>query len=395
MGTPAEHSLLGAVIMDQYQIEHVTDRVNGNDFSNPSQGKVFDAIVNMHSMGEHIDQITVSNKIVAEGIRVQPADVFEWVDPTMVYPYAATEYADAVRSDAIRRGITEAAQMSRDMLGRGNAPTTVASDIARMLNALVDGSVSGRMVPKSLAEILDVEDTYDWVIEGLLERHDRLVITGPEGGGKSMLSRQLAILPAAGIHPMKFTPIDPISVLVVDAENTERQWRRAATWMANRAREHGARDPRGFVNIVAGRRIDITSGADLGQIHRMIDRFNPDLIYIGPLYKLVPHAINTDDDAAPLITALDSLREREVALLMEAHAGHATTFGGERNMRPRGSSALLGWPEFGMGLSPTMNELGEPDNRVMELVKWRGDREERDWPKAIIRGYSWPWEPHE
>jgi RecA-family ATPase len=264
----------------------------------------------------------------------------------------------------------------------------VASEAMRALGSLIDGSVNGRMMPKSLGEVLDVEDEYDWIIDGLLERHDRLVITGPEGGGKSTLVRQLVILPAAGLHPLYFTPMEPISALIVDAENTERQWRRAATWMANRAREAGARDPREFVHIVAGRRIDITSGTDLGQIHRMIDRYEPDLVYIGPLYKLVPNAITNDDDAAPLITALDSLRERGVALVMEAHAGHAKSLGGERDLRPRGSSALLGWPEFGMGIQPIEGEQG-----FASLVRWRGDRESRSWPTTIKRGLSWPWEP--
>ena len=73
------------------------------------------------------------------------------------------------------------------------------------------------------------------------------------------------------------------------------------------------------------------------------------------------------DDAAPLILALDAIRDRGLCLLMEAHAGHAKGANGTRDLRPRGSSALLGWPEFGFGLDPH-----ETDNNAAWWSAWRG-----------------------
>lgn len=389
-GSLAERNLLGAIILAPNQLAVVLEQVTNEDFTDGRLGQAFDIIATMAAMDEPIDPITVANRIIDAGIRLGPEEALEWPNAD-VLTYAATEYAEAVRTDSLRRGIVRAADVARERLSSGEAPAIVATDMTSALTRLVDGSVSGRMTPKSLRDILDVEDEEpDWVIEDLLERHDRLVITGPEGGGKSTLVRQLVILSAAGWHPLWFRPMFPVEALVVDAENTERQWRRAVSWMSKNAMNEGQRDPAEHVHIMAGKRIDITAGSDLGQIHRMIDRYNPDIVYIGPLYKLVPHAINNDDDAAPLITALDSLRERGVALVMEAHAGHATKFGGERDLRPRGSSALLGWPEFGFGIQP----LEEQPN-VANLVRWRGDREERHWPRSIARGHSWPWEPYD
>jgi hypothetical protein len=107
---------------------------------------------------------------------------------------------------------------------------------------------------------------------------------------------------------------------------------------------------------------------------------------IGPLYKLIPRAINSDDDAAPMLTALGSLRARGLALVMEAHAGHATTAGGQRDLRPRGSSALMGWAESGLGIA-----LDRDESNQARLVRWRGDRDQRDWPRDIVRGGEWPW----
>ncbi|MFJ3381930.1 AAA family ATPase [Curtobacterium sp. NPDC090217] len=244
--------------------------------------------------------------------------------------------------------------------------------------------------PKYLEDILTITDTQDWLVPDLLERRDRLILTGGEGAGKSYFSRQIAIAAAAGVHPFNGYQIDPIRVLAIDAENSEVQWARNARYVTNMARQHGTADPGKQVLVSAGTRLDLTRQADLDQVHRLMDQHKPDLVYIGPLYKLLAKAINSDDDAAPLIVALDGLRERGVALVMEAHAGHGKSLGGERDLRPRGSSALLGWPEFGLGLRPI-----EDDDSMISVIKWRGDRDERNWPKHLRRGQAgeMPWMP--
>jgi replicative DNA helicase len=134
----------------------------------------------------------------------------------------------------------------------------------------------------------------------------------------------------------------------------------------------------------------LTRDAHLGQVHRLIDEFEPDVLFVGPLYRLTSRAINSDDDAAPLLSALDTLRDRGVALVMEAHAGHAVSSGGDREMRPRGSAALMGWPEFGMGIRQS-----KVDPSTFDLVRWRGDRDQRNWPRFMKRGGVWSWTPTE
>src|SRR5690606_10318642 len=182
----------------------------------------------------------------------------------------------------------------------------------------------------------------------------------------------------------------PVKVLFVDAENSEKQWRRRVRPLVKKAAQHGAVDPRFAMHVRTVPRLDITNEKDLGWVHRLIDEYTPDMLVIGPLYKLSPKAIQTDDDAAPLIAALDGLRARGCALVMEAHAGHGKGGDGERDLRPRGSSALLGWPEFGLGirLDKTTENSGAPE---ADVVRWRGDRDERAWPERIRRGGEWPW----
>jgi replicative DNA helicase len=227
------------------------------------------------------------------------------------------------------------------------------------------------------------EDPYDWVIPNLLERMDRLILTGEEGLGKSVFLRQLALMGAAGIHPFTRAPMKPIKAHIIDLENTRRHVKRQLRGMWMQAKIQG-QDPSDRVAIdCRPQGIDICRDADLSWVNQCLDATQPDLLIIGPLYKLAPRALQTDDHVAPVMAAIDSIRARGIAIAMEAHAGHGAK-NDERNMRPRGSAALMGWPEFGYGLR--WNEIGNVD-----LVAWRGDRDERNWPPQIRRGGQWPW----
>lgn len=251
--------------------------------------------------------------------------------------------------------------------------------------------ISEKLSPKPLDEILSMDTSHDWLVPGLLERRDRFVLTGTEGMGKSHMLRQICVTTASGLHPFTLGRfVDPVKVLVVDAENSEKQWARGARYITDLAARKGQVDPRSNIVVSAGVRLDFTLQSNINEIHKLLDEHDPDILYIGPLYKLVPKAINTDDDAAPVIAALDSFRERGVTMLMEAHAGHTKLTDGKRDLRPRGSAALLGWPEFGFGIQPDVANPG-----FAELVRWRGEREEREWPSTLYKGKpgELPWEP--
>jgi replicative DNA helicase len=387
IGLQAERNLLIAVITAPRQYRFTEGLVSRHDFMDDRLGIIYEQIGHMVAKGLTVGFVEVVDRFPEWGVRnLDFAELISWDDGT-VYSHGAAEYARHVRSESLRRVAANIGRVlveeSRDA---GIAPADILTKGRGALESALDNASSGLLQAVSLSQILEGQDSYDWVVPGLLERQDRLILTGSEGTGKSTFSRQLCVLSAAGLHPTKFTPIDPVKVLVVDAENTEKQWRRASRWMARRAKEMGVVDPTERVMVAAGKRIDVTRGSHLGEIHRLVDLHKPDMLYIGPLYKITSGAIMTDDDAAPLLVALDSLRERGLTLLMEAHAAKGASES-VREWRPRGSAALMGWPEFGLGLSK-LNEGGD-----VELVRWRGDRDEREWPTFMRRGYDWPWEP--
>jgi len=397
-GTVAERNLLASVLANARVYKMTEGLVNRSDFTDDRMGIMYEQIGGMIAQGQAVGYVEVVDRFPEWGIRgLGFEDVISWETPDL-YTHGATAYARTVRADSLRRSASEVGQLliaqSRDA---GIEPAELLTAARGQIDTVIDGAASGKLEARSIGDVLAETDTYDWVVPDLLERGDRLILTGFEGAGKSTLVRQMCVMSAAGLHPLhrqvdistgRKSPelMQPARVLVVDAENSERQWRRAVRSMVRFAGQEGAVDPATELMLVAGHRIDITRGVHLGEIHRLIDRHKPDILAIGPLYKITHGAIQTDDDAAPLLVALDSLRERGVTLLMEAHAskgdGQST-----RDLRPRGSAALMGWPEFGIGLAP----LGD-DKGGVEMKRWRGDRDQRAWPQFLERGYDWPWE---
>ncbi|SET51154.1 ATP-binding protein [Nonomuraea wenchangensis] len=251
-----------------------------------------------------------------------------------------------------------------------------------------------------LWEFISVDDTdYDWVVPNLLERGDRLVWTGFEGLGKSMAIRQMAVMVAAGLHPFKWTDIPPMRVLLIDCENSEQQSRRKFRPLAACSIKFGHRVPDGALRLIhrpAG--IDVLRADDAAWLLERVTAHKPDLLFIGPFYRLHAGNINDEDAARKTVAVLDQARVLgDCAMVIEAHAGHGGQGeqGKNRSVRPVGSSLLLRWPEFGFGIAPDDPDMRDGERcRTVAVKAWRGARDDRDWPTRLTYGGegSWPWQ---
>jgi replicative DNA helicase len=274
---------------------------------------------------------------------------------------------------------------------------TVLEDLSAVASPLAEQS------PPTLADLLASTSEYDWVVPGLLERMDRLVLTGDEGFGKSELVAQVLCCLAAGIHPFTSEEIlggeDAIRVTIMDCENSRTQSRRRYRRMVGLVDSSRAAnslppvvwDKRLFIDFAPGG-LDLLKGGDFVRLERFVAATAPDVLAVGPLYKLHRADLNNEEVARELVGKLDSLRERYgVAIITEAHAGNSKDSDGKRYMRPRGSSLLLGWPEFGYGLR---RDKDDPEQKA-DVISWRGARDERSWPEDLVKGHSGmlPWLP--
>lgn len=370
----AELAVLACCLQSRVARDEAKKHLTGLDFYNPQHEKIWDAMSALDRKGATVDPASLMSALTGKA----EAGLLPTILTYPAVPAAVGEHARVVRSWGTKRRLMEEAQhVFQVALNPDYDAETIASEIATRFTRVRDSGITDDVQSITLGELLEgKDDEPEWLIPGLLERRDRLILTGEEGLGKSYLLRQIAIMASAGLHPFDSRQkIRPVKVMIIDCENTESQVRRKARGIATYAAQYGEGDPR-MVNLLCSSRIDITRDRDLARIHYELDACQPELVVIGPLYRLSNKAIQSDDEAAPLLAALDTIRDRGCALLVEAHAGHGVGKGGQRELRPRGSSALLGWPEFGYGMRAVASGIAD-------FAAWRGDRDERDWPSRI------------
>jgi hypothetical protein len=304
-----------------------------------------------------------------------------------VTPAAAEQYARAVTTTAQLRGAQQAVARAAQRLATV-APEDLSAALYEAMSDLEQATGGGHDLAGMIRGPDDVEldvflhaapADHDWCVPGLIERGDRVILTGPEGGGKSTLQRQLGVQVASGIHP--FDPeiqFEPVRVCLLDLENSARQVARALRPLRLAA---GDRSSGGMIIAVRPEGLDLTTG-DGAWLDRLVADTRPDLLIAGPLYKLAAGDPTEEEPAKIVAGWLDKIRATYgCAVLLEAHSPHATGRG-RRPERPYGASLWLRWPEFGLHLSTDG-----------DLRHWRGPRDERDWPAKLQRGGTWPWTP--
>jgi hypothetical protein len=250
---------------------------------------------------------------------------------------------------------------------------------------------TGRLVQwASFVDEVD-DETYEWVIPGVLERQDRVIVVAAEGVGKTMLARQVALCAAAGVHPFTYSPMPPVATLTVDLENPARIIRRMSTSIVGAATRYSkGRGPRDAHLLIRPAGMDLLNPADRVSLEEAIERTEPGLICLGPLYKsFVDTGARTSEAlAVDIAKYLDYIRTTyNCALWLEHHAPLGGS--GGRELRPFGSAVWSRWPEFGWTLEP---DLTATEPHIYKWGRFRNDREPRHRPTKIRRGKVFPFE---
>jgi len=310
-------------------------------------------------------------------------------EPGRIHARAVAASLDGVAAEV---WICEAADPYKDIAAQLGAGVAI-SDV------VITQSPGQVVVPDyspDLHEILSQpEAPYDWVIPNILEKADRVVITGGEGLGKSTILRQVGVQSAIGIHPFTLAPMPALRVLVIDCENSLKQSRRHLRGLAQVAERSGAQMAPGMyrMNCRPGG-LDLTTSEDAEWLLDRVRVNQPQLLIIGPLYRLHVGNPNDEEVARRVTVVLDAARSlTDCAVMLEAHSGHAEQVGKPRQLRPLGSSLYLRWPEFGYGMARCADDTGETHPEFVDLRAWRGPRDERAWPTLLHKSIgSWPWE---
>ncbi|TGB11572.1 DnaB-like helicase N-terminal domain-containing protein [Streptomyces sp. MZ04] len=399
--TYAEQAALGACMLSKAACAEVLAAVAAEAFYRPAHATIYSAVAELFQAGEPVDQITLAKHLSDRGDLARVGGGAYLYELAQAVPTAANGeyYAEVVQDRGLRRALIE---LSNRLTQMGYSPNGETSDLIEYavtkVRELRDRAADVDDLPtEDILDFVEHQDTYDWIVPGLVERMDRMILTAGEGGGKSVLLRQIAITLAAGIHPFEtWRTIDPIKVMVIDCENGEASSRRKYKPLLAAAESLDLPVRRGQFHIrCRPEGLDLTRPQDRSWTMRRVEEFKPDLLVIGPIYRLHTGDPNSEEHARKVSVVLDEARATaRCAVFMEAHSPHHNGFGQHRALRPVGSSLWMRWPEFGFGLRPVEDEKSAEDGdgaRGRRFLPWRGMRDERSWPQFLKQGEKWPW----
>jgi len=239
--------------------------------------------------------------------------------------------------------------------------------------------------------VAEADEEYKWLIPGVLEQNERVMIVAAEGVGKTMLARQVAICCAAGTHPFTMARMDPVRTLFVDLENPERIIRRTARKIVENVKgQWPDRDTTDAHLWIKPDGINVLNPRDRDRLEAIIEQAKPQLLVMGPIYKMFvdPGSRSAESVTIEVAMYLDRIRETYgTALWLEHHAPLGNSLSG-RDLRPMGSAVWMRWPEFGYALSPDPT-APSPE---YDVKQWRGPRDLREWPARLRRGRLLPFE---
>lgn len=299
-------------------------------------------------------------------------------------------YGEKVRDVSRKRAVTKALTRGLDRLSKNWSADDVMEDVLTDLSTMPKPAASDDDT-WTLADLMALKvENEPFTLPRMLRRNERLVLTGSEGGGKSVFVYQMLTGAAFGVDTFTMERYQPKRVLFLDVENNEFQARANLDKIVPTLHEI-APDVDPDWRSMKRRVVDLMASKDRTEIIRRVIHYSPDILYMGTAYKLADVSDETHRSVRAIQSVVDRIRQEvNCTVIVEHHAGHGH-MNDRNNMRPEGSSYWLRWPDFGYGMQPLPTTNGQ---RLMRLGAWRGDRAtDRQFPVAVKQSTVMPWAP--
>jgi hypothetical protein len=384
----AELAVLACLLASPETAVDVWQVISPADFYRPTHRALADVFASMPTVDPSLAVAEIRRR---QWVDVQPDALLQLL-PTLIgrptVPQHAAVYAAEILEHSRRRQLLElATRTAQQAYNPSGDVDTITLGMLTEAEGLLDARPRETEPPMTVDDFLLGEDVFDWVIPNFIERGDRIILTGGEGGGKSTWERQIVVCLAAGIHPVTFDRIPPQRAMLIDLENGRMHLRRTLRPLVDLARRQGDFEADRLRILHRPQGLDLADLTDVAWLTDKVLAANPDLLVIAPLYKLHTSALDKEEAARGITHVIDAIRTKAAcAVIIEAHAGHGVV--GARSWRPAGSSLFMRWPEFGFGLKPNQRDGS------VAVKHWRGPRDERAWPAKLRRGghaNTWPW----
>lgn len=392
----AERALLGAMLLSKDAIAEAATIAGAGDFHRPAHATIYDALVRLWRNGEPNDPVSVAALLEREGTLASVGGPATLVTLQAATPAttSAGRYARLIVDAAGRRRLMGVALDIADRVA-GAEDLADLVDAARAALGEIDLPLA--KLPEHVWSVDQFlarpeEKRPPWIIPGLYRPGWRVVLVAEEGVGKTELAHQLALAAAQGIHPFAGTSMPRIGTLLCDFENPDERIVDGFERVTAAVKRADYMEHQAWLWHEEGG-INVRQRADRGRLEAVIAAVQPQLVCIGPIYKLYAKTSReTDEDAArECMAVLDDLRSRYgFGLFLEHHAPKKQA--GVREMSPYGSSFWLRWPEFGLSLTrdPERNSNGQNEHYL--IGRFRHDRVKASWPSRLSRSKGGlPW----
>ncbi|MFI6732089.1 DnaB-like helicase N-terminal domain-containing protein [Nonomuraea sp. NPDC050451] len=394
MDIEAEQSVLGAMLLSPNAAALASGQLSMADFARPAHREIFKAAADLYQRGVPVEVMSVRAELERTGAigKAGGALYVAELSRAVVTAVNAGFYVGRVREVGLKRALVE--EFTR-LASMGYSPAIESDELIATADATLntlrtvgtDDAIPGLSTFGSFVD--EADQGHDWIVPGLLERMDRVIVVASEGAGKTTLARQMTVMLSAGVHPFSWhARITPVRTLYIDLENPPPLVRRKGRQLVNQGRTvEGWDDDRCWRWTRPGG-IDLRKPHDQALVERAIAETGAQFVALGPLYKsFLEGGEKAETVNGQVARILDRFRERYgVALWLETHAPMEQN--GQRSLRPLGSGVWTRWPEFGLAL----RKSSKHPHRV-DVGRFRGDRDERAWPHHLERSSPWPWAP--
>lgn len=382
----AEEALIGAALLRQQVVGDLVGFIDPSDFYKPLHQLIWEEMIALHATGQPIDAVTVGSAFNAPE---QRQHLLACMNATPAVSQSK-RYAEAIVELSRRRRLMHHyASLTQECYER-SADEVLAMDDphADRLIARRDFEVEGLLgLAEFMAQANVKESNGEWLLPHILRTLWRVIVVAPEGLGKGTLMRYLGLCAAAGRDPWNpAQPITPRRVLYIDVENADSTIAHQVKIAHTHVNFEDECEDRYFIwRRESG--LNFRDRRVQAEVESVLQQVRPEIVFAGPLYKMFRRKGVDDMEQATieLLEVLDDFRTRfNFSLMLEHHAPKGG--GGYREMNPFGSSALLRWPEFGITLEAVGNPLPHETQMVLDIGRFRRDREPADWPQQIKRG---------
>jgi len=404
----AERFVIGAAMMSQPALRDCRDLLadDGNDFNIPYHAHAWRLLCSLNDDGHPTDIAAVLAAARSEGeytTRVVTADRLVNCQQCVTVPSSALFYAQRVAEAATLRHLAAVgiriAQMAQQAYLKADVVGVIDDVLTRAHADLADVTPTRVALHRKINGLMTIEEFTDqpeseqnWIIPDLIEQQDVFMILAGEGVGKTVLSRQMVMCVAAGIHPFDDSVSFPArNALLVDLENPTGMARRNMRDGRLRVEALAGMEERGWV-WMRPEGLNLRKPSDAALLEAAIAQTRPALVAFGSLYKAFTTGRDSWETAADEVRVVfDRLRARYgCAFWLEHHMpkGDGTT----RPQLPIGSSVWQRWVGFGR----VLERVGKPGTNAYQLKQtFRGDREPRKIPIGFYRGgdHAMHWVP--